>query len=71
MPKKRYTALAEMSMAYEVEFDEDEIPAGMDSGSMPTILPNKVLTQSSLTAVTSRYMMLCMMEMTNDASNTY
>ena len=30
MPKKRYTALAEMSLAYEVEFDEDEIPAGMD-----------------------------------------
>lgn len=30
MPKKRYTALAEMSIAMEVEFDEDEIPAGMD-----------------------------------------
>ncbi len=30
MRKKRYTALAEMSLAYEVEFDEDEIPAGMD-----------------------------------------
>ena len=29
MPKK-YTALAEMSVAYEVEFDESEIPAGMD-----------------------------------------
>ena len=30
MGKKRYKALAEMSLAYEVEFDEDEIPAGMD-----------------------------------------
>ena len=30
MRKKKYTALAEMSLAYEVEFDEDEIPAGMD-----------------------------------------
>lgn len=30
MRKKRYTALAEMSIAMEVEFDEDEIPAGMD-----------------------------------------
>ena len=29
MPKK-YTALAEMSVAMEVEFDESEIPAGMD-----------------------------------------
>ena len=29
MPKK-YKALAEMSVAMEVEFDESEIPAGMD-----------------------------------------
>ena len=27
---KRYTALAEMSVAYSVTFDETEIPAGMD-----------------------------------------
>ena len=53
MRKKRYTALAEMSLAYEVEFDEDEIPQAWTSGSMPTTLPNRVLTQSSL-AETSR-----------------
>ncbi len=29
MPKK-YRALADMVVAFEVEFDEDEIPAGMD-----------------------------------------
>jgi len=30
MPKKRYTATADMVVAMKVEFDEDDIPAGMD-----------------------------------------
>ena len=30
MPKKRYTALATVSTDLEYEFDEDEVPEGMD-----------------------------------------
>lgn len=69
MPKK-YTALAEMSVAMEVEFDESEIPAGMDEWDYAHHLADMGAFVEKRNGGDFLICDVYQKEMTNDASNT-